>query len=556
MMRYVAGRLFGILIATALVIPDLIVPDLAVGQNATVRSGNKSAAAVGKIAKEISVFIETTEAKNAGSGMILYRQGDLYTVLTAAHVVRRGTSFRFTTPDGQVHQSIENSLRQANNNLDLATVKFRSNKSYPVAKLGSSQSLSAGMNVYVAGFPAQTNTIRSGVWNFTKGAITANANKANSQGYSLIYNNATLPGMSGGPVLNELGEVVAIHGQGDRAPDGQKTGFNLGIVIEKCHPFADEIISVKQLPVLTNRNPKADDYFLAASESYDVGNYLQAAANYERAIKLNPQYAEAYNNRGNLRYQFLNNPAGALADYDKAIALRPNSTLTYVNRGGLKADKFSDIRGAIADFDKSITLNDRDYLVYNNRGFLKDAKLNDLRGALSDYDRAVSLNPRSVLAYNNRGNLNYHKLSNEEAAIADYNQAIAADANSPIAYYNRGDLYYFAGDSLRDRSASRSAALSDLTLVAQLNPKGWTGLIAKGVIALEQRQAQTALNYFNQAASLGADPVDYRKYRGLAYQQMGRRSAAMTEWQKASEISHKLRYRKDSAILQALMKST
>jgi tetratricopeptide (TPR) repeat protein len=544
MIKYVAGLLSGVLIFTG-----FSVPELAVGKTLpAVKSGNKSATVVGKIAKDISVFIETTDAKNTGSGMILHKQGDLYTVLTAAHVVRKGKGFQFTTPDGQVHQSIDNSVRQAPNNLDLATVQFRSNKSYPVAKLGSSQSLSAGMEIYVAGFPAQTTAIRSGVLNFTKGAITANANKANGQGYSLIYNNATLPGMSGGPVLNDRGEVIAIHGQGDRAPDGQKTGFNLGIVIEKCRPFADEIIAVKQLPVLNNRTPKADDYFLAASESYEAGNYQQAAANYDKALKLNPQYAEAYNNRGNLRDLHLNNPAGALADYDKAIALRPHSTLTYVNRGGLRAEKFNDIKGAIADYDKSLSLDDQDYLVYNNRGYLKDAKLNDLRGALLDYNRAIALNPRNVLAYNNRGNMNYHKLNNKEAAIADYNQAIGINAQSSVAYYNRGDLYYFEGN--------RAAALQDFTMVAQLNPKGWTGLIAKGVMALEQRQAQTALNYFNQAASLGADQVDYRKYRGVAYKELGRRSAAIAEWQKASEISNKRRYRKDTAILQVLMKST
>jgi tetratricopeptide (TPR) repeat protein len=543
-MKYVAGLLSEVLISTV-----FVAPDIATGQiTKAVKASNKSAAVVGKIAKDISVYIETIGGQNSGSGVILHKQGDLYTVLTVAHVVHKGKVFQFTTPDSQVHQSINNSVRQATNNLDLATVQFRSNKSYPVAKLGSSQSLSAGMEIYVAGFPAQTTTIRSGILNFTKGAITANANKANDKGYSLIYNNATLPGMSGGPVLNERGEVVAIHGQGDRAADGQKTGFNLGIVIEKCRPFADEITAIKQLPVLNNRNPKADDYFLAASESYEAGNYQQSAVNYDKAIKLNPQYAEAYNNRGNLRYIYLKNPTGALADYDRSITLRPNSTLTYVNRGGLRADKFNDIKGAIADFDQSISLDDQDYLVYNNRGYLKDAKLNDLPGALLDYNRAIALNPRNVLAYNNRGNMNYHKLSKKEAAIADYNQSIAINAQSPIAYYNRGDLHYFEGD--------RAAALQDLMMVAELSPKGWTGLIAKGVIALEQRQAQAALNYFNQAASLGADPIDYHKYRGVAYKEFGRRSAAMTEWQKASKISHKRRYRKDSAILQVLMKST
>ncbi len=550
MIKHAAGLLLGVLIVTG-----FSPPDLAIGKTPlAVRSGNKSATVIGKIAKDISVYIETTGMQNTGSGVILHRQGDLYTILTAAHVIGKGQVFQFTTFDGQVHQSIDRSVRQAPNNLDLATVQFRSSKSYPVAQLGKSQSLSAGMEIYVAGFPAQTTVIRSGILNFTKGTVTANASKANNQGYSLIYSNATLPGMSGGPVLNERGEVVAIHGQGDRAADGQKTGFNLGIVIEKCRPFADEILAVRQLPVLNNRNPQADDYFLAASESYEAGNYPQAAANYNQAIKLNPQYAEAYNNRGNLRYQHLNNATGALADYNKAIALRPNSTLTYVNRGGLRADKFNDISGAIADFDKSIALDDQDYLAYNNRGYLKDAKLNDLAGAIIDYDRAIALNPRSVLAYNNRGNLNYHKLGNKEVAIADYTQAISANARSPIAYYNRGDLYYFEGDSLRERSASRAAALPDLLNVAELNPKGWTGLIAKGAIALDQGQATAALNYFNRAASLGADPIDYHKYRGLAYKQLGKKSAAIAEWQKARVISNQLGYHKDKSIIHKLMK--
>jgi S1-C subfamily serine protease len=148
MIKYVAGLLFGISIVTGFHIPDL-----AGGKTLpAVKSGNKSATVVGKIAKDISVYIETPGTKNTGSGIILHRQDDLYTVLTVAHVVRKGKGFRFTTPDGQVHQSIDNSVRQATNNLDLATVQFRSNKNYPIAKLGSSQSLSAGMEIYVAGF--------------------------------------------------------------------------------------------------------------------------------------------------------------------------------------------------------------------------------------------------------------------------------------------------------------------------------------------------------------------------------------------------------------------
>jgi tetratricopeptide (TPR) repeat protein len=553
-MKYV-WLLAGILVLTNPYFPVASEKNIAVA-----KPGNRSAVEVGKIAKGISVHITTVGSKNAGSGTILHKQGDVYTILTAAHVLRNDKAFQITTPDGQVHKSIDNSIHRATNNVDLAIVQFRSKQNYQVAKLGNSQSLAAGMQVFVAGFPAATTTISEGTLNFTKGEITANASKANNKGYSLIYNNATLPGMSGGPVLNDRGEVVAIHGQGDRSPAGQKTGFNLGIIIERCQPLTTEIaiapqIPVSKTPISNSSSPKADDYFLTANEKFDAGNYAGAAADYDRAIKLNAKYAEAYNNRGNLRYLYLKNPTGAMADYNRSISLRPESTLTYVNRGNLKADKFNDPRGAIADYDKSISLDDSDYLVYNNRGYLKDVKLNDIQGAMADYGRAISLNPRSVLAYNNRGNLNYHKLSNISSALADYEQAIEVDPQSPMAYYNRGDLQYFTGNSLGNSSTSRATAVQDFAMVVQLSRRGWLGIIAQGVLALDQGQAQAALNSFNQV-SLEADPVDYHKYRGLAYHKLGNRKAAIAEWQKAAQLSQKLHYRKDYTILQMLMKSS
>ncbi|OCQ97929.1 hypothetical protein BCD67_02005 [Oscillatoriales cyanobacterium USR001] len=51
-------------------------------------------------------------------------------------------------------------------------------------------------------------------------------------GYALIYNNITQPGMSGGPVLNEEGQVIGIHGQGDQR-NGIKSGLNLAIPIKR-----------------------------------------------------------------------------------------------------------------------------------------------------------------------------------------------------------------------------------------------------------------------------------------------------------------------------------
>jgi S1-C subfamily serine protease len=69
----------------------------------------KSSAEIGETAKAITVLI--TEPGSVGSGVILQHQGDVYTVLTAAHVVRAKASFKITTPDDRSYEVISSVAR-------------------------------------------------------------------------------------------------------------------------------------------------------------------------------------------------------------------------------------------------------------------------------------------------------------------------------------------------------------------------------------------------------------------------------------------------------------
>ena len=64
----------------------------------------------------------------------------------------------------------------------------------------------------------------------------------------------------------------------------------------------------------------------------DLKRSEEALASYDKAIALKPDYAEAYNNRGNALMD-LKRPEEALASYDKAIALKPDYAEAYNNRG-------------------------------------------------------------------------------------------------------------------------------------------------------------------------------------------------------------------------------
>ena len=120
---------------------------------------------VGRIAKSITVRIESSKQ---GSGVIIKQQGNTYTVLTAAHVVERAGQYAIVTPDDSRYPLNYSTVKKLSG-VDLAVVQFTSSKSYSVAKIGNSDSVTEGKAAYVAGFPVATAAINRSIYQFTDG---------------------------------------------------------------------------------------------------------------------------------------------------------------------------------------------------------------------------------------------------------------------------------------------------------------------------------------------------------------------------------------------------
>ncbi|NJM66293.1 MAG: tetratricopeptide repeat protein [Acaryochloris sp. RU_4_1] len=298
-----------------------------------------SSAEVSAISEAVTVRID---GQNPGSGVIIQRQANVYTVLTAAHVVATADEYDVITTDDLRYPVTYTQVKKFPG-IDLALVEFTSSKSYQIVELGDSTAIRAGEPVYVSGFPIPTAAITESIWNFSEGKVTANAKRPLADGYGLVYSNNTLPGMSGGSVLDSQGKLIGIHGRADGERQVKrmetvyvKTGFNLGIPINtflRAVATVDPTLGLSGKGVtLTSSQLTTDDFSLQGTDKFHQGDYQGAIADLDQAIELNPENAFAYNNRGNTYYALQKYPQ-AIAEYDKAIALNPDYAEAYFNRG-------------------------------------------------------------------------------------------------------------------------------------------------------------------------------------------------------------------------------
>ena len=184
---------------------------------------------INHLAEKITVHI--TNGDSNGSGVIVDKQEDLYTVLTNCHVVKTADNYTIQTYDGRGYSF--SSQHQCHNEIDLALVYFRSNEKYPLAKLGDSALLEEGENISVSGWRAKSRNNPKPSYRFYQGAV-AGSQPGARKGYHLVHTAKSLPGMSGGSILNPAGQLVGIDSYIDREPNsGEKEFFAIPINVYK-----------------------------------------------------------------------------------------------------------------------------------------------------------------------------------------------------------------------------------------------------------------------------------------------------------------------------------
>jgi len=152
-----------------------------------------------------SVTVRVLAGDSGGSGILIKKEGEVYTVLTNQHVLEPGKPARIEAPDGQIYPAdlVINVNFQSK---DLTLLQFRAKANYAVAALGNLATVAINEPVFAAGFPYESGLA------FTAGQVLYVPGRAFKEGYQIGYSNDIEKGMSGGPILNGSGQVIGING--------------------------------------------------------------------------------------------------------------------------------------------------------------------------------------------------------------------------------------------------------------------------------------------------------------------------------------------------------
>ena len=130
-------------------------------------------------------------------------------------------------------------------------------------------------------------------------------------------------------------------------------------------------------------------YYNRGIAKLNLGDFSGAVEDFGKAIEINPQYSDAYNNRGFVRYEKLSDFIGAINDFDTAIGLSPAEPDIYYNRGNAKT-LAGNYESAIIDYDRALQIKPDYGEAYFNKGIAL-LKLKKVVPACLNWDKALEL---------------------------------------------------------------------------------------------------------------------------------------------------------------------
>ncbi|NJO63379.1 MAG: tetratricopeptide repeat protein [Richelia sp. RM2_1_2] len=540
-------------------------------------------------AKQFTVRIDSSSQAN-GSGTIIAKEGNIYTVLTTAHVVCESenrippcpkNSYKILAPDGNEYPVDKSSIK-IESGIDLAVVKFNSSQDYQVATLANYNHNFVDL-VFAAGYPKLKN---NSPWRFSPGmifdkefglifskesdfllpGIGSSGSKSIyslTGGYKLVYTSITYGGMSGGPVLDSLGRVIGIHGraEGEEVRDSSindgkiQIGYSLGIPVSTFIGLLSRLnVTPQKLENNTppQLNPKQFKSFgkailstkvstgnATASEWLERGNQLLRLHRFDEAIKAfdevirqKPSFAYlAYYAKGiALSRKGKGKYKESIAAYKQALEIKPEFVVAwrYLSTTYSSSGQHNKALDAINEAIKLQPTNPNGYLTKGSILFI-EKRYAEAEKIMTE---AIKLSPSNV-SYIARGRI-YASQTKWNLAKADLDTAIKLNPQSVYAYNVRG-LFYYDQNKFELALADYNKAIQNKAIQI------YSGMnilyINRGNVYRELKKWDLAIADYSKVIELDPKYASAYNKRGNIYYHQEKWDLALADYSKAIEIN-------------------
>jgi tetratricopeptide (TPR) repeat protein len=228
----------------------------------------------------------------------------------------------------------------------------------------------------------------------------------------------------------------------------------------------------------------ADLYFNMASAQIDCGELDAAIKSYRRAIAIDPRYVEAYSDLG-LALQEKAQWKEAIDCFTHALALDPNYADAHSNMASA-LQAIGNLDSAIAHCDKALAINPRFAPAHYNLGSVMHQK-GKLAAALRSYKQAYAINATLAPAQVKSGQI-LHELGDLKGSIACLKSALAIDPNAADVHFSLATVLHDSGN-LGDAHDAYKCAL-------ELNPHHSGAAISIAKLLYENQQYEQAAEIF------------------------------------------------------------
>lgn len=280
----------------------------------------------------------------------------------------------------------------------------------------------------------------------------------------------------------------------------------------------------------------AHAYYLLGTSYVEFGLHTAARSAFKEAVRVKPDFAEAYYQLGALHTKKLRNPKRAVKYLEKAeklfvkqndlhraglahLLLRPKDEAGDKEKiaedwlkEGLRLQSTGRYQGAVDAYREAVW-HQRDFLdAYYNMGIaygcLQDSGIDRIDKAISAFRASIRLKPDFIHAYTALG-ASYIRQHQLEEAIEVLQEAVKIDPNNHMNLYYLGMAYQRSGDM--------QEAIDVLKKAAALKPDSIQTHYSLGLLFLDLSQPQDAVQSFQEAVRVKPDFADGHFMLGRLY---------------------------------------